>query len=45
MYRSINTELAEHIKAADTDASPVYENEKILSQIDRCIDNLIQRKR
>ena len=41
MYRSINTELAEHIKAADTDASPVYENEKILSQIDRCIDDLI----
>ena len=41
MYRSINTELAAHINAADTDAAPAYENKKILSQIDRCIDNLM----
>ena len=45
MYRSINTELAENINVADTDMSAVYENKTILSQIDRCIDNLIQRKR
>lgn len=45
MYRSINTELAEHINAADTDIAAVYENKTILSQIDRCIDQLIQRKR
>jgi len=40
MYRSINTQLAEHINVPDTDDSRVYENEKILSEIDRCIDRL-----
>ncbi len=40
MYKSINTELVEHINVSDTDHVPAYENKKAMAEIDMLIDRI-----